>query len=291
MKARQTWAATITIAALIGFTDPGNAEEQPRDIVIGERVSIFSETLGEKRTLLIGKPDGYDESTERFPVLFVLDGDSHFHHATALTTSLASIQAIPPMLVVGIENTVRIRDMTPPAEDPQMALLEPEHGGSANFRSFIADELIPWLDENYRTHSFRILVGHSLGGLFAIDSLLEDSQLFAAYIAISPSLHWDEGRIAERAHTRLGTALDSNAILFMTAGNEGGPLLSSVRNFAAVMDIHAPEGLAWRFDHMPAESHGSVPLRSIHNGLEFVFARWNLQDPIQIYGDLGWEAI
>lgn len=226
MNTHLTWTTMIAIALLIGFMNLGSAEAESRDIVIGERVSFFSETLAETRTVLIATPDGYDESTDEYPVLFVLDGATHFHHTTALSKSLASNQIMPAMLVVGIENTVRIRDLTPPAEDPQMAVLEPEHGDSANFRSFISNELMPWLDENYRTHSFTVLIGHSLGGLFAIDSLIENPTLFDAYIAISPSLHWDEGRIIGRARPRLGAAQHSGAILYMTAGNEGGPLLA-----------------------------------------------------------------
>lgn len=291
MNRHLTWTTMIAIALLIGFMNLGSAEAESRDIVIGERVSFFSETLAETRTVLIATPDGYDESTDEYPVLFVLDGATHFHHTTALSKSLASNQIMPAMLVVGIENTVRIRDLTPPAEDPQMAVLEPEHGGSANFRSFISNELMPWLDENYRTHSFTVLIGHSLGGLFAIDSLIENPTLFDAYIAISPSLHWDEGRIIGRARPRLGAAQHSGAILYMTAGNEGGPLLASTRHFAAVLDADAPEGLTWQFDHMPSESHGSVPLRSIHNGLEFIYSGWNLRDPIQVHSDFGLEAI
>lgn len=181
--------------------------------------------------------------------------------------------------------------MTPPADDPEMLRLEPEHGGSADFRSFISAELFPWLEANYRTHPYKILVGHSLGGLFAIDSLLSDHELFDAYIAISPSLHWDEQRIVQRTELILADGSNLNTTLYMTAGNEGGALLGAVRQFSGALDRASPNGLLWQFAHLSSETHGSVPLRSIYQGLEFVFSDWRIRDPMQIYREYGVAAI
>jgi predicted alpha/beta superfamily hydrolase len=277
--------------ALLG-TATALAADPPQDIVIGESVVIRSEVLNEERTLLIGKPDDYDQGNAAYPVLVLLDGDTHFHYTTGLTKSLGRNQLIPKLLVVGILNTERTRDLTPPAADQRVREAVPQHGGAANFRAFLADELMPWLDENYRTHPYKILVGHSLGGLFAVDTLLERPEMFDAYIAISPSLQWDEQRAVERAGAVFGKGIAAtNATLFMTAGNEGGPLLGGVRKFAAVLGEQTPDGLDWRFEHMPSESHGSVPLPSTYRGLEFVFADWTLRDPLETYDRHGIGAI
>jgi predicted alpha/beta superfamily hydrolase len=287
-NARRSWCL---IFALLGMATPALAADPPTDIVIGESVVIRSEILDEDRTLLIGKPQSYDQGTAAYPVLVLLDGDTHFHYTTGLTKMLARNQLTPEVLVVGILNTARARDLTPPAVDPRVTEAVPSSGGAGNFRAFIADELMPWLDDNYRTHPYKMLVGHSLGGLFAIDTLLERRELFDAYIAISPSLQWDEQRLVERANTAFGADKKWNAALFMTAGNEGGLLLGGVRKLAAVLDEKAPQGLEWHFEHMPLESHGSVPLPSTYEGLEFVFADWTMRDPFEAYDRLGIGAI
>jgi len=271
--------------------NPVVAQEAPKEIVIGEERSIHSAILNEDRPFLVGKPASYDRSETRYPVLVVLDGREHFHHTTGVTQFLARNQLMPEALVVAIPNTDRTRDMTPPSADPVAAQQMPTHGGAANFRAFIADELIPWLDANYRTHPYRILVGHSFGGLFAIDTLLARPDVFDAYIAISPSLQWDRQALVDRADTFFGETEELNAALYMTAGNEGNALLGGVRKLSGVLDEKAPDGFAWHFEHMPVESHGSVPLRSTYAGLEFVFADWVLRDTLEVYESYGIEAI
>ena len=285
-NALRTWYVVCALA-----TAPSARAAEPKDIVIGESLVMHSEILNEDRTILIGKPASYDQGNATYPVLVVLDGDTHFHYTTGLAQALASNSIIPDMLVVGIPNTVRIRDLTPRAVDPRIGQAEPRHGGAADFRAFLGRELVPWLDESYRTHPYRIIVGHSLGGLFAIDTLLEEPELFDAYIAISPSLQWDEQRLVERTESAFEPGKERNATLFMTAGNEGGPLLGGVRKFAAVLGEKAPERLDWRFEHMPLESHGSVPLPSTYQGLEFVFADWTMRDPLETYERHGIDAI
>jgi predicted alpha/beta superfamily hydrolase len=291
MRARNTRRSWYLVFALLAPAAAALAADTPKDIVIGESRVIVSTILNEERTLLIGKPGDYDQGNAAYPVLILLDGDDHFHHTTGLTTRLARNLLMPGVLVVGITNTDRARDLTPPAVDPRVTQAVPSSGGAANFRSFIADELMPWLDANYRTHPYKMLIGHSLGGLFAIDTLLEKPELFDAYIAISPSLQWDEQRLVERAEAAFEGAVESNVTLFMTAGNEGGPLLGGVRKFAAVLGEKAPQGLEWRFEHMPLESHGSVPLPSTYEGLLFVFGDWWIRDPLGTYNRYGIEAI
>jgi predicted alpha/beta superfamily hydrolase len=287
-NARRTW---YLICAMLGTVTSARAADLPKDIVIGETVVIRSEVLNENRTILIGKPGDYDQGDAAYPVLILLDGDDHFHHTTGLANRLARDQLMPGVLVVGVTNTARARDLTPPAVDPRVVEAVPGSGGAASFRSFIADELMPWLDDNYRTHPYKILVGHSLGGLFAVDTLLERPELFDAYIAISPSLQWDEQRLVERAKTAFEDGHPPNVTLFMTAGNEGGPLLGGVRKFAAVLGEKVPQGLDWRFEHMPLESHGSVVLPSTYEGLKFVFADWTIPDPLDTYNRYGVGAI
>ena len=283
--------AMLLAAGAAQAQDDRGEQKHRRGIVIGEALTIRSAVLDEDRVILVGKPADYDQGKESYPVLFLLDGNDHFHHATALARSLASNGLMPGLLVVGIDNTVRIRDLTPPARDAQIIRDAPAHGGAERFRSFLARELMPWVDANFRTRPYRILVGHSLGGLFAIDSLLEQPDLFDAYIAISPSLQWDNRRTVERADALFQGRKQLDAALFMTVGNEGDALARGVGTFASLLEEQAPPGLAWHFEPLPLESHGSVPLRGLYRGLEFVFAGWTLRNPLDTYNRFGIEGI
>ena len=287
---RAIWSALL-FSPLPAATTSALAQDTPKEIVIGEERSIHSAILNEDRRILVGTPANYEQGDARYPVMFVLDGDAHFHHTTGLTKALAWNRFVPDLLVVAISNTDRTRDLTPPSRDPIAAQQMPTHGGAANFRSFVGDELIPWVDANYRTRPYRILVGHSFGGLFAIDTLLTRPELFNAYIAISPSLQWDDQHLVERADAFFDATKELNSTLFMTAGNEGNALLGGVRKLSGVLDEKAPHGFAWHFEHMPAESHGSVPMRSTYQGLEFVFADWTMRNAFDTYESYGLDAI
>jgi uncharacterized protein len=284
-------SSILCAALLFGTACCSFSQESQSSIVIGEQLTITSQVLHEDRHILVSKPADYDDTDARYPVLYVLDGDTSFNYTTTLAQFLATNRIIPHMLVVAIPNTARLRDLTPASTTPPTGGQAPQGGGAAEFRAFIANELIPWVEANYRTHSYRILVGHSLGGLFAVDTFVEQPKLFNAYVAISPSLWWDDMALIERASTRFATPRDLNASLYMTVANEPDNMPASIRQFAAILDEHAPTNLAWKFDQLPLESHGSTPLRSTYQGLEFIFADWSLKDPLDTYNRYGIEAV
>jgi predicted alpha/beta superfamily hydrolase len=283
------------VAAVLIFGNAASvtAQSVSKPVVIGEELTLYSSVLKEERVLFISKPLNYETSTERYPVLFLLDGGTHFGHTTTTTRFLASNQFAPEMLVVAIGNTDRTRDLTPPSEDPAVARTAPTHGGAAGFQTFIADELIPWLDKNYRTRPFRVLIGHSYGGLFAIHSLITLPDLFNAYIAISPSLQWDSQQVVKRAQEFFARTGKLNVSLYITSGNEGGDLVGGIRKLTGVLQerTRTLDGFSWYYEPMPLESHGSLPNRSTYEGLEFVFADWTLRDPFETYNKYGIEAV
>jgi predicted alpha/beta superfamily hydrolase len=287
MKAiSRLWILTMWLAA-----SPAFAEGAPKDISVGEERKLFSKVLNEERTVYVNKPRSYDTGNLSYPVIVVLDGLANFHYTASMVRFLAGQQFVPEAIVVSVENTDRARDMTPPSQDPEDKQSFRTQGGAANFRAFIADELAPWLAQNYRTRPYRILVGHSFGGLFAIDTLISRPELFNAYIAISPSLQWNGQRLVRQAEEFFSERRELKAALYMTAGNEGGQLLGGARKLAGVLGEKAPIGFEWQFDHMPMETHGSVPLRSTHQGLEFIFADWVVRNPLEIYNRYGIEGV
>lgn len=253
----------------------------PKDFVLGQNITLHSNVLGEKRALRIFTPASYNsakDSYPTFPVLYLLDGTDHYVHVTGLVDYLARKGRIPPMIVVAIGNTKRTRDLTPThtlrsANGKEHDALE-SSGGAGKFFEFIRDELIPYVERNYRVAPFRILNGHSFGGLFAIKVLLESPQTFQAYVAVSPSLWWDQQVMLKSS----GPIGGRRQYLYLSVGNEGGAHRQSIDQFAAQLKMRAVDGLTWGYKPYEDESHGSVPHQTLYDSLKLIFAGWHLPD-------------
>src|SRR6185437_5822956 len=132
-------------------------------------LQIQSTILKEIRSVTISKPDGYDRGTDRYPVLYVLDGEWNFEYTAAIVHFLSENEFTPEMIVVGINsggNAHRTRDLTPRSQSEIDNRFSPGNGGADAFLSFLVHELLPYIDRNHRTRPYRIVVGHSFGGLF-----------------------------------------------------------------------------------------------------------------------------
>lgn len=270
-------AAALVVAvpaAAQSGSPPSSLTTPSLPVIIGERTTFRSTILGAEYPVVIYRPGGYERTTERYPLLVLLDGDGHFHHATGVVDFLVANQRIPPMIVVGVGNRNRTRDLTPPTADPQM---RGRAGGADQFLRFLADELIPYIDQTNRTLDYRVLVGHSFGGLFALHALTTRPEVFNGYIAISPSTWWNQQSLVAGLPAFLEKHRELRASIFMTTGNEGGEMLTSAQRIAEILKRDAPPTVQWEFHHMPAESHGSIPHRSLYDGLEAIFADLRLE--------------
>jgi len=247
-----------------------SAQDTDQWLVIGKTVNFHSEVLDEDRSLLIHLPLGYERSNDRYPVMFLLDGISNFHHTTGITYFLSSLNLMPGMIVIGIANVDRSRDFSPTHVDNI-----PTSGGAKNFLTFLSDELIPYINEEYRTHPYRILVGHSFGGTFATYTFLENPDLFNAYIAISPYLHYDNDWLVKKADNDMNLRFQNETFFYMTLGNEP-EYVPAISEFITIVDNKRPENLHMEFVQMEDESHGSVPHLSIYRGLEAIYSEWVL---------------
>lgn len=288
----------IRTICLVGWAflaiSPQSILAQPKGepITIGEKFEMESSVLGETRPYIIGLPDDYETSGQSYPVLYLLDGDGHFHHTTGTVDFLARNGRMPQMIVVAIPNTTdRTRDLTPPILKADKSRF-PTAGGADNMLRFIGEELMPEIEKNYRTSPYRVLIGHSFGGLFAIHAMVHRPELFDALLAISPSLWWDQQQLVEQARTFLLKNPEYEARLYMTMANEGGDMLGGAWKLSAVMEEKAPAGLDWEFRLMDEEDHGSIPHRSTYYGLEKIFEDWKgVDDPLVLYDRGGLEAI
>jgi predicted alpha/beta superfamily hydrolase len=253
--------ALVTAAAL--------AQEEP--ISIGVRTKVHSRVLNEDREILVSLPGDYDQSRFRYPVLYVLDGDSLFLPAVATARFMGDRGLSPQMIVVGVPSgSTRTRDLTPPLAAPDKEY--PGGGGADDFLRFMTTELGPFIEGRYRTEPFRVLIGHSFGGLFAVHAMLSEPASFDAFIAISPSLWWDKEAETATARKLFAAGAPLKKFLYISHCRENNSIPASVETFATVLGRSAPARLRWKLDYLPTDNHGSTPARSIYNGLESLFA-------------------
>lgn len=244
------------------------AQNQQIVSAVHTQYKINSQILNEERTILVRVPANYNRTSEKFPVLYMLDAHPP---QNAMTAGIVEQQAwsgmMPEMIVVGIQNTNRTRDLTPTKTE------RPNSGGGENFLKFLESEVIPLIEKNYRTQPFRIFAGHSLGGLTAVFALVTKPDLFNAYIAASPVLHWDNKFVVKRAEEFFKQNRDFNKTLFITVGDEPD-YMDGFNSFEALLKKTKPKNLAYEFKQYKDENHGSGVLPAYYFGLRKVFENW-----------------
>jgi predicted alpha/beta superfamily hydrolase len=258
-------ALVLSILTFVPRVSPAQ-EETP--IAIGKATSMYSDVLGEERPLMVALPTGYDRSQKRYPVLYVTDAVLNFEHAVASARFLAQTGRIPQLIVVGIPNTDRARDFT-----PTRIAQNPSSGGAKLFLRFVEEELIPWVDGRYRTVPYRVLYGHSLGGLLTVYTFVMKPDLFGAYIAASPYLMYDGDHVVRLAEQRLPSRDALKKSLFLSLGNEPG-YVETVGRFAALLESDAPTGLEWEYKRFENDDHISGAMKSLYEGLETIYRGW-----------------
>lgn len=253
---------------------------------------LKSDVLGEERVILVRTPPGYETGNVRYPVLYLTDGDAHIGHTASTIEFLARNGRMSELIVVGIPNTDRTRDLSPTRVSTAGATGAPQFptsGGGDKFLKFIETELIPDIEKRYRTHPYRILAGHSLGGLFTVHAMVTRPELFNAYIAVSPALNWDNQVVVKRAEDFFKTRKEAKTTLYFSLGREPGPLEDAFHQFKQLLEKQQTKGFEWEAQEMPDEDHGSVVLRSHYFGLRKIYSDWRIpQDPDTgaIAGDL-----
>src|ERR1700752_1934054 len=255
-----------------------------------KRFSLKSTVLGEERVMLVRTPVGYETNTVKYPVLYMTDGDGHMGHTASTIEFLVGNGRISDLIVVGVTNTDRTRDLTPakstqknPAGEPRF----PTAGGADNFLKFFETELIPEIEKQYRVQLYRIFAGHSLGGLFAIHSMMTKPGLFNSYVAVSPSLQWENGEALKRAEDFLKNQKELKVTLFVSLGNEPGAIGESFDKFREALAKTSIKGFEWQAERMDDEDNGSVVLRSHYFGLRKVYADWQAPRDVQSGAVLG----
>jgi len=252
------------------FLNGQTALPQTKPFISGEIVTLRSKILGEDRPLFIYTHPAYDEDESRYPVAYVLDGEWNFRHTSGAIDLLSSREVMPWMVVVGIPNVDRNRDLSPsPIKDV------PRGGGANAFRRFFREEVFPFVETRYRTEPFRLLIGHSLSGLFTVDTLLSEPGLFNAYLAVSPYLIWDDDRYLDAAAKTRISVPKRRTFVSVSLGAEPA-LRPAFARLEKILSGPGRTGLEFRFREWPDCDHETVYPQAVARGLLDLFPDWRL---------------
>lgn len=222
--------------------------------------TLESRGLKETRRINVYLPPGHDaEGSARFPVLYMPDGgvEEDFPHvATTIDTAIRAGE-MRPLILVGIENTERRRDMTGPTKVAEDRKIAPRVGGSAAFRAFISGELMPEVRRRYRTTEETGIIGESLAGLFIVETFFLQPKLFDTYIALSPSLWWNDKELVRKAGERLKARADLRNTLYLSSADED-EIVAAAARLAETLRAKAPAGLKWQYEPRPDLRHDNI---------------------------------
>lgn len=266
-------------------------------IQIGTIDSISSKVLNEQRKILVHLPKSAQYggfAKQKYPVVYLLDGDAHFSSVVGMIEELSEINGntlCPEMIVVGIPNTNRNRDLTPTHSEIDLPFVSKnvseQSGGGEKFAEFLEKELIPYIDSKYPTAPYRTLIGHSFGGLTAINILTNHTNLFNSYVAIDPSMWWDHQKYYAETVKKLASKNLANVSLFLGAANTMDDSMDLVkvrkdttvftRHIRSILDLNdflkqdKKSKLNYGYAYYKDDNHGSVPLIATYDALRFVF--------------------
>lgn len=270
-------------------------------VSIGTIDSIQSRILNEQRKVWIYVPSSWQPgSTQRYPVVYLLDGDGHFFSVVGMIQQLSQVNGntiCPEMIVVGIPNTDRTRDLTPShvdADPPFMdSAFSKTSGGGENFAAFIQNELIPHIDSLYPTQPYKMLIGHSFGGLTVMNIAMNHTRMFNSYISIDPSMWWDKMNFLKATKKQLAEKKFTGTSLYLGIANtmEEGMDFNKVQKDTAVSTKHIrsiieldkelksrkQNGLQYASKYYGNDDHSSVPLIATYDAFRFFFEKYRFK--------------
>lgn len=279
-------------------------------IVIGKIDSIQSTILNEERKIWVYVPGGdadEDFAKQRYPVVYLLDAEAHFASVVGMIQQLSEVNnnmICPKMIVVGIPNIDRTKDLTPTHADagpPYFYGSAKTSGGGEKFISFIEKELMPYVDAHYPIEPYKILIGHSFGGLMVMQTLVHHTNLFNSYICIDPSMWWDKQHLLKEAKKEIAEKKFQGISLFLGIANtmedginitnvmkDTSTLTSHIRSILALrsyLENNKQNGLKYRGKYYNDDSHASVPLITEYDALHFLFDYYPLKITFKDFAD------
>lgn len=285
MGKRYCLRKALLIITILSISDLVVAQEP---IIIGQKLSIDSNLLGESREYLVSLPESYSDSVfseKEYPVCYFFDGDSHFENLVAQRNRLSSglYASMPEIIMVGILQKDRTKELTPSAmgtpEEWKRADFS-SSGGNGVFMEFIEKELKPMINSSYRTNSFEMLVGHSFGGLTVANALINHPADYDAYVAIDPSMWWDGEKLLSSLDSGWKADSYNGKIFFLAKADDPG---SGEEHHNAILKfnkqlnaLNQDSVLNYTYSFYAGEGHGSVVVPAEYDALRYIFDGYQL---------------
>lgn len=264
-------AASFSVSAQKAAEHAILADPTGEPIVTGSAHKIASSVYGGTKLVTVRLPRGYADNPERrYPVVFSVDGgpEQDFELLSGIAAEAEFSTSFEPFILIGVRTDNRYAQLTPPLERTEAKALTELFGermqpnGAPQFREFLARHVIPWATARYRTDR-KVLTAASLGGLFVLDTLLERPEMFDDYIALTPSVWWDSGRVVDEAAMKLAAQASSDRRIYFAMGDEGVGNRTGewLQTLVSAFSSSAPEGMKWAFvDRSGSEEHRTMAL-------------------------------
>lgn len=284
--------------------------QSDNSITIGKIDSIDSKILKEQRKIWVHIPGDNEDGVflkKKYPVIYLLDGSAHFSSVVGMMQQLSSVNGntiLPKMIVVGIINTNRTRDLTPTKGKPSEMVNDnmiANSGGGENFMSFIEKELIPYIDANYATQPYRMLIGHSFGGLTVMNTFIHQPDLFNSYVSIDPSMWWADRKLLNEIKQTTFDKKYHKKTLFLGIANTMNPGMDvlnvekdttfETEHIRAILELNtflnenSSDKISYQGKYYAADDHGSVPLITTYDAFRFIFESHRFKVEMQDYLD------
>lgn len=265
------------------------AEVAAKPIVLGKSYTLTSQAFGEAREINIYAPEipewgqGYFE--DPLPVLYLIDGgqDQDFIHIAGLSQLPLINAERSPAIVVGVRTNDRYGEIVPEPRDARYQAEFEGYGGANRFRQFLREEVQPFIRaQGYDGRS--VVMGESLAGLFVLDTLADEPELFDDYVAISPSSWWDDQRLAKHADEALSDTPEGTRLVIAIA-DEGGTMEAGTRRIARAAEDDSAIDLTF-IDLSETESHGTIYHGAARAALQVLHGT-----PVMPYGDPPWYLV
>lgn len=249
----------FTVSVILLFTTCSTTSLPKDTIPTHETLAIQSIHLGELRTINIWTPENYASGQDSFPVMYMADGGTKedFPHIANTLSKLINENKIEPLILVGIENTQRRRDLTGYTEVEKDKEIAPIVGGSEKFRTFIQEELFTEINKRYRTTSRKSIIGESASGLFVMETFFLLPEMFDTYIAFDPSIWWNNHYLVRTAKEHLAKFPNATKRLWF-AGSNTEDISIYTKELADILTSTNQPNLTWHYVYEPKESHATI---------------------------------
>lgn len=241
--------------------------------------TIESKNVNETRVINVWLPSSYNTTTDVFSVLYMPDGGikEDFPHIANTIAKLIESKSIKPLILVGIENTQRGRDLTGFSEVEADAKYCPLTDGAKNFRTFITDELVNDIHKRYRVTDEKGIIGESLAGLFVMETFFKTPDAFDFYVAMDPSLWWNNHYL-EKNTTKYLAKFPNKTKRLWFAGSGAEDISQFTTNIAKTLEGNAPKVLIWKYSNEPNEKHNTIFRATKEKALTWILNTPNKQD-------------